>query len=1131
MSALQRVGVTFTDSQKAAVEAMVATGNTAGAQKLILAELQKEFGGSAKAAGETFAGQMDILNNALGNVKEGVGMALMPALSGLAQTLGPVLLSAAQGFATFLTTTVVPAISGVVTWFTSNWPLIQSTAQSVFGAVVAFVGPIVQQIVGWFSGDLAGAVGTVSTLWGQILSTTQSVFGALRDVVTTVLGIVIGSVRDHAMELTVQFMTAWMTVKQIVSGVVEGIRSVISAVLGAVQTFLAAHGAEIQQVLGNAWTQIGRIVNLALEVIRGTVIPILQAIARFIQEHSAEIQLVLEGAWTIIRTIIETVLNTIEGIIKAVLALIKGDWKGAWEEIKKVVDGLINGIKTIIDTVLNTILGIVGTNLDKIKQWFEDRFNDILAFLRGIDLAEIGRNMIEGLVNGVKAKAQALIDAVTGVVSGAIEWARRLLGERSPSRVFRQIGVFAMQGFANGIEESQPITIDAISEHIQAIVAELARLANEVVAPAAVHSAKAFSDAVAPIFENVRDIVEGIVALAGLSGVKLPQDVPGLMVSLALFVENLTARLSEVAARIPGLGAQAGVLAENIGPVFGIVADAVDAFGALNDVEAFRDTYVGFDLTAVEANIYKLAGFARDLARVMGEVAVTVKGELQTAAKGLAENVGPVFGIVAGGVAALAALADWEGYANIRDLKPKMNQLAGFVGQLALSFASMAQIVKGTMSAAAKELAENVGPVVGVVANSITSLVTLAKWEGYDGIMELKPRMNQLASFIGQLSLSFASMAQIVRGEFTEAAKGFAEDMGPIVGVVTGGIGALVALADWKGFDGIMELKPRMNQLAGFIGQLSLSFASMAQIVRGEFTEAAKGFAEDMGPIVGVVTGGVGALVALADWKGFENIMELKPRMNQLASFIGQLSLSFASMAVIVRGEFTEAAKEFATNTKPVTDAVKGGLEALIALAQWKGYPGIMDLKPRMNQLAGFMGQLALSLATTAEFVGAELSAQAATFAANVATALKGVSEAFDLLQRLGSFSEPYAALAWVDRLVISITKAMPPVGQLLADLSALFVASGYEAGYGYVDALSRGIREGTAALAGTLGSGGLTPALAPVGMGMPGGGTVTNYITINNPVVRNDEDIAALADAVSERLGQQADAYRRFWN
>lgn len=56
VTALQRVGVTFDAQQKQMIKTMVESGDTLGAQKVILAEVNREFGGAAKAAGDTFAG-------------------------------------------------------------------------------------------------------------------------------------------------------------------------------------------------------------------------------------------------------------------------------------------------------------------------------------------------------------------------------------------------------------------------------------------------------------------------------------------------------------------------------------------------------------------------------------------------------------------------------------------------------------------------------------------------------------------------------------------------------------------------------------------------------------------------------------------------------------------------------------------------------------------------------------------------------------------------------------------------------------------------------------------------------------------------------------------------------------------
>lgn len=78
VTALTRVGVTFTEQQKQQITAMQEAGNIAGAQKIVLAELNKEYGGQAAAAAQTYQGRLQQLNNTIGSIKGGIGSALLP---------------------------------------------------------------------------------------------------------------------------------------------------------------------------------------------------------------------------------------------------------------------------------------------------------------------------------------------------------------------------------------------------------------------------------------------------------------------------------------------------------------------------------------------------------------------------------------------------------------------------------------------------------------------------------------------------------------------------------------------------------------------------------------------------------------------------------------------------------------------------------------------------------------------------------------------------------------------------------------------------------------------------------------------------------------------------------------------
>jgi hypothetical protein len=90
MTALTRSGVSFTESQKEQIKTLQASGDLLGAQKIILGEVNREFGGAA-AAGATSTAQLGV---AIGNLKESLGTALLPAVNvtadGLAALVGVV---------------------------------------------------------------------------------------------------------------------------------------------------------------------------------------------------------------------------------------------------------------------------------------------------------------------------------------------------------------------------------------------------------------------------------------------------------------------------------------------------------------------------------------------------------------------------------------------------------------------------------------------------------------------------------------------------------------------------------------------------------------------------------------------------------------------------------------------------------------------------------------------------------------------------------------------------------------------------------------------------------------------------------------------------------------------------------
>lgn len=92
ISALTRVGIQFTDQQKAQIKALQESGNLLGAQKIILSELDRQFGGTARSVANG-TGVFIQLKNTFGDVLEEIGKRFLPVIGAGAKAINEFLKS------------------------------------------------------------------------------------------------------------------------------------------------------------------------------------------------------------------------------------------------------------------------------------------------------------------------------------------------------------------------------------------------------------------------------------------------------------------------------------------------------------------------------------------------------------------------------------------------------------------------------------------------------------------------------------------------------------------------------------------------------------------------------------------------------------------------------------------------------------------------------------------------------------------------------------------------------------------------------------------------------------------------------------------------------------------------------
>ena len=133
---------------------------------------------------------------------------------------------------------------------------------------------------------------------------------------------------------------------------------------------------------------------------------------------------------------VEKVINA---MIDAGKAVITGSFNAFTKNGRDLLQSLVNGIKAKWGEVKKAVSGAI----DKAKEG---------ASKCGSALIQAGRDLIAGLKNGIQQKAGEIADAARSVAQKAVAAAKNALGINSPSRVFMEIGRFTDEGFIVGLE-------------------------------------------------------------------------------------------------------------------------------------------------------------------------------------------------------------------------------------------------------------------------------------------------------------------------------------------------------------------------------------------------------------------------------------------------------------------------------------------------------------------------------------------------------------------------------------------------------------------------------------------------------------------------------------------------------
>lgn len=356
-------------------------------------------GTTAKEASTTIQGSVSSMKSAWGNLLVGIAddnadfktltEQFVDSLVTVGENIIPRINVILGGISQLVASASTTIIPMVITTITDNLPALLQSA-------VALVGTLGQGIIDSLPAITQAAIDILFSLANGLIENLPTLIDGIVQVTLTIVQMLTSP--DF---LTQLIETAILLIMTLANGLIDAIPQLIAAVPLIIGNLLAAIIVELPNII-----QMG--IDLLFALIDG--------IIKCIPELVAAVP-------TLIIAFINGIVNNLDKIILA-----------APQIIVSLITGIIGAIPELIAAVPRIIAAIADT-------------------IRNYDWGSIGRNIVQGLKDGIAGMWDNIKNWFNDKVNSLVGGVKRILGIHSPSKVFAGIGGFMAEGLGEGFSD------------------------------------------------------------------------------------------------------------------------------------------------------------------------------------------------------------------------------------------------------------------------------------------------------------------------------------------------------------------------------------------------------------------------------------------------------------------------------------------------------------------------------------------------------------------------------------------------------------------------------------------------------------------------------------------------------
>ncbi len=336
-------------------------------------------------------------------------------------------------------------------------PFITELAAAIVSNIPSLIDTLLPPLINGFIALVKAVTATLPTLLPMILNAAITLFGGLlqglNETIPQIIAVLPALIQTLSQTITdnlPQLVTAGAQIlANLISGITQTIPTLINTAVGLIPTVT-------QAIMANLPLIINAGLNLLLSLVSG----ITQAIPSLIEMLRVVIDTIVVNIVSMLPQIIEMGIQLLNALVSGIIQAIPQLIAALPQVITSVVNVIIANLPKIIQSGIELlgalISGIIQT-IPALVAALPQVFSAIINAFKGVNWADLGKNIIDGVINGVKSAAASLIEVFKDLAKQALDAVKDFFKIKSPSRRMRdEVGKMLPPGMAEGVEEAMP---------------------------------------------------------------------------------------------------------------------------------------------------------------------------------------------------------------------------------------------------------------------------------------------------------------------------------------------------------------------------------------------------------------------------------------------------------------------------------------------------------------------------------------------------------------------------------------------------------------------------------------------------------------------------------------------------